>query len=379
VSDYFSTAWRTLLALLAVAGGVNVVVDPGEQWARADVGPEWFARYADALAGAPHGLPYVGAGRERELKLVLGATTADCHVIGSSRASQLSSVRGGSIRALCPTLVNLWVPGGSFEDLTVLAWRSLASDTPTLVLVIDPWMLGYRATPGWRAWGERHDRARAAFGLRADPAPRTPERDRVLAAFSLPAFFASLSLIARHGADLEALYRPPVPAALPPYDLRRGHPGDATLPDGSRVYARAVLADARRGRMERIRRHEVPRSVDFDARALAELDAIVAHLREAGRRVVLARAPFHPDVFTDHPERVAAHLAPAEARLDALAARHGLARFGSYRPDEVGCGPVEFKDLRHPLPECLDRIDWRRPLEPPVRSASRDRPGPAGG
>jgi len=371
MSEYFSTALRTLLALVALAGGVNVVVDPGEQFARADVGPDWFERYAETLAHAPFGLPYVGAGRERALKLVLATTDADCAVIGSSRASQLSSVRDGSIRALCPRLVNLWVPGGSFEDVTVLADRFLASATPTVVLAIDPWMLGYRTTPGWRAWGEHHDRARLAFGLPPDPAPAGPERDRVLAAFSLPAVAASLSLLARSSADLEALYHPPLPEPLAPYDLTRGLPDDVTLPDGSRVYARAVLADARRGRMERIPSAEVPRSVDFDARTLAELDAIVARLHAAGRRVVLARAPFHPDVFRDNPEGVARYLAPAEARLDALAARHGLARFGSYRPDEVGCRPLEFKDLRHPLPECLDRIDWRRPTPPRLRSAMR--------
>lgn len=371
MSDYFGTALRTLLALVALAGGVNVVVDPGEQWMRADVGAAWFERYAEALAGAPYGLPYVGAGRERDLKFVLSASSADCQLIGSSRASQLSSVRDGAIRALCPELVNLWVPGGSLEDLTVLAHRFRESDTPTLVLAVDPWMLAFRATPGWRSWGERYDRARAGFGLASVAAPRGPERDRMLAAFSLPAFLASLSLLANQGSDLDALYRPPLPLGLEPYDLHRGHRSDATLADGSRVYARSVLADARRGKMERIRRHEVPRSVDFDPAALADLEAIVADLRAAGRGVVLMRSPFHPDVFAKHPERVAAYLAPAEARLDALAARHGLARFGSYRPEELGCRPVEFKDLRHPLPECLDRIDWQRPSTPPLRAAAR--------
>jgi hypothetical protein len=350
---------------------VNVVVDPGEQLLRADVGDAWFERYAEALDGAPHGLPYVGAGRERELKYVLGGRRADCHVLGSSRASQLSSVRDGAIRALCPELVNLWVPGGSLEDLTVLAHRFLESGTPRLVMAVDPWMLAFGSTPGWRSWGERYDRARAAFGLAPDTRLHAPEPDRVLAAFSLPAFLASLSLVARTGGDVTALYRPPVPPPLAPFDLRLGNPRDVTLADGSRIYAREVLADARRGRMERLRRHRVPRDVDFDPRAVAELDAIVATLRAAGREVTLLRVPFHPEVARRFPGRVAAFLAPAERRLDALAARHGLARFGSYDPREVGCRAGEFKDLRHPLPECLDRIDWHRPSPPPQRAAAR--------
>ena len=77
MSDYFGTALRTLLALVALAGSVNVVVDPSEQWLRADVGDAWFERYAEALGKAPHGLPYVGAGRERELKFVLATAAAE--------------------------------------------------------------------------------------------------------------------------------------------------------------------------------------------------------------------------------------------------------------------------------------------------------------
>ena len=368
---YFGTALRTLLALVVLAGGVNVVVDPSEQLLRAHVGGEWFERYAAALADAPYGLPYVGAGRERELKFVLGAAPADCHLLGSSRASQLSSVRDGAIRSLCPELVNLWVPGGSLEDLTVLADRFLTSGTPQLVMAIDPWMLAFGSTRAWRIWGERYDRARSGFGLDPDTRLRTPEPDRILAAFSLPAFLASLSLVARHGTDLDALYRPPVPRGLEPFDLRRGHPEDVALADGSRVYTREVLADARAGRMQRLRTSRVPREVEFDPRALEQLDAMLEQLLTRGREVVLLRVPFHPDVLKAFPERVALYVEPAERLLDALAARHAIARYGSYDPHEVDCRPGEFKDLLHPLPECLDRIEWQRPTPRALRAAAR--------
>lgn len=367
---YLGTAIRTLLALLVLAGGVNFVVDPGEVLLRADVDADWFERYAAALETAPDGLPYVGASRERALKRVLARRDADCHVLGSSRASQLSSLRGGAIAALCPTLVNLWVPGGSLEDVIVLADAFLASATPRLVLAVDPWMLAFDATPGWRSHGEHYARALEAFGLEVPALPRTPARDRVLAAFSLPSFLASLSLVARNGADLGALYAPEVPAALPHFDWRVGQRGDVTLPDGSRVYERQVLADARAGRMERLRRSHVPREVDFDARAAAHLDAVVGAIRAAGREVVLLRVPFHPDVFARFPDRVAAYLAPAEVVLDELAARHGLDVYGDFDARALGCGHGEFKDLRHPLPECLGRIDWRRPRRPAAALAA---------
>jgi hypothetical protein len=372
VSTYLGTALRTLLTLVVLAGGVNFVVDPGEVLLRGDVDGAWFARYAADLAQAPFGLPYVGASRERGLKRVLAARRADCHVIGSSRASQLSSVRGGAIRRLCPRLVNLWVPGASLEDVTLLAWRSLASGTPRVVLALDPWMLDYDVTPGWRSQDAWYAEAMAGFGLPAPALPRTPAEDHVLAAFSLSSLFASLTLLAEHGRDPGALYRPAVPAALPPFDLRRGLRVDVTLPDGSRVYRGPVLADARRGRMQPLPPHDVPRTVGFDPAALAQLDAVVARLVAEGREPVLLRVPFHPDVFRDEPERVAAYLAPAEARFAELAARHGLATYGSYDPREVGCRRVEFKDLRHPLPECLDRIDWSSPRRPrPGGSSSR--------
>jgi hypothetical protein len=337
---------------------VNFVVDPGEMLLRADVEEGWFQRYATALERAPHGLPYVGTSRERGLKLVLGGRRADCHVLGSSRASQLSSVRAGAIGAFCPELVNLWVPGGSLEDVTVLARRFLESGSPRVVLALDPWMLSFDATPGWRSHAARYDEALAWFGIPSAGGLRAPARDQILAAFSLPSFLASLVLVARHRDDLGALYEPPVPTGLEAFDLELGHPRDVTLADGSRVYERRVLADGRRGRLERPANHLVPRAVAFDARAVAQLDTILRRIHDEGREATLLRVPFHPEVFTEAPERVAAYLTPAERILERLAARHGLETRGSFDGRELGCRHGEFKDLRHPLPECLDRIDW---------------------
>lgn len=371
MSTYLGTALRTLLVLVVLAGGVNFVVDPGEVLLRAHVDGGWFTHYAAELTKAPFGLPYVGASRERGLKLVLAARRADCHVLGSSRASQLSSVRHGAIRSLCPQLVNLWVPGASLEDVTLLAWHSLASGTPRVVLALDPWMLDYDATPGWRSESARYAEALASFGLPAPALPRAPAADRMLAAFSLPAFLASLTLLVEHGRDPGALYHPALPKALAPFDLRRGLALDVTLPDGSRVYREPVLADARRGRLQPLPPHDVPRTVRFDPAAAAQLDAVVSRLLAEGRELVLLRVPFHPDVFREEPERVAAYIAPAEAIFAELAARHDLATVGSFRPERVGCRRREFKDLRHPLPECLDRIDWDAPRFSRATGSSR--------
>jgi len=97
--------------------------------------------------------------RDIKKELALLPTKAQCTIIGSSHAVQISSFgQNRSLSKICTSLINLGVSGASLEDFLALSEITLQNkqSSKTIVFVIDPWSLNYNRDTRWLRYNKEY-------------------------------------------------------------------------------------------------------------------------------------------------------------------------------------------------------------------------------
>ena len=94
------------------------------------------------------------AWNERDIFYALAnhPTDAECAILGSSPATQISSFRPNkSLSKICNSLINLAVNGGALEDYIVLSGSIIQNKNPpkTIIMSINPWTLNFNRDSRW--------------------------------------------------------------------------------------------------------------------------------------------------------------------------------------------------------------------------------------
>lgn len=152
-----------LLCLLFIAL-INIIIDPEGVYLRDYLGKKHSESQAAQLLSSEFGLPYTGA--ERPFKYALARVSkADCYVIGSSRAFQISLRKEGWLPEECATLANLGVSGGSMEDMLILSDGLRRKRFSGVFLVLDPWDLNSGLPSRWVGYERQFDRIAESLGV----------------------------------------------------------------------------------------------------------------------------------------------------------------------------------------------------------------------
>src|SRR5205807_1973741 len=94
-----------------------------------------------------------------------------------------------------------------------------------------------------------------------------------------------------------------------------------------------------------------------DPGMVAAMTKLIVFLQSRGVQVVMALTPYQPDFYAavqGHP--YARSLQRIEAVAESWNRQLGVPLVGSYDAAKLGCQPDQFRDILHPIAQCLDRV-----------------------
>ncbi len=351
------TVWLVLAALVATA---NVLVDPGAIYLQRVFGATTSRAVADSLLTQPVGLP--NSGNERQMKHALAEVggSVDCVLLGSSRILQVSSVRApSSIGAVCASVLNLGVSGGTLEDLLIFTRVLLQSDdVPRRVLVgTDPWMLKFGMDARYAVFEDDYTAMLAE--LHAESEGRISDEHPMLSNLLNAEYFrATVASLWQDGLPPLRPLRPADLQPVPAFDVEQGWAEQVLLADGSIVYSTEQLAQ-KRAKVAALKvgggAYKIQGPLQ-DPKAVALYTDLLRLLLRRGVDVSILLMPYHPTVYAGPPDGPLAHIIGAERQLRELGATLGIPVVGSYDPARVGCTKAQFHDDIHPAAACMNQL-----------------------
>jgi len=336
---FLTACFTSALLSLAVVAAVNFKVDINRIYHADDSGEQkQISAYVEQLRHSAEGMAQTHW--DRPVKWELAAqSTAECFVLGSSRAMIFGRDALAKLGENCASLGNVGVSGAGFEDFITAA--GLIADKPFLRAVyvgVDPWAYRFNADARWTQFEAAYRQSRLNLGLQQ--AQERSEWTRTANLLNGQYFRRNLEQVAKGKIKQDIKEVAPGRANL-------NDDEDFLLPDGSLVYSRKSVAkppppDA-----------QVPNGSTkiqppyLDPTVAAEFEYVLDRLRSRGVRIVLLLSPYHPKVMRCESEKACEALRVVEAWATDLARRHGYGLIGSFDPLRFGLGPEAFHDELH--------------------------------
>lgn len=271
----------------------------------------------------------------------------DIVVIGSSRAMLLSSSMFPGL-----TLYNASTAGSSIEDYIAIYDLMVRNEVfpKTLIIEISPWLFNTNSGQvRWKSIATEYLDGLELLEIKnaaSDWLSLDLEKYSGLLSFSY--LQDSLRWMGRPNGY---------------YATTQTHTGESMkLSDGSRVYSdknenltveevRAIVKESLTDP------YGLENFTEVDKGILDQFTNLVLHLQNAGTRVILFLAPYHPDYYAgliNNP--LYQRITNVEETMRQFAVDFNLELVGSYNPELFGCSPDEFYDGFHARRTCIDRI-----------------------
>ncbi len=348
--------------VLCAAVAMNMVFDPAGIYR---VSSNSSKEYANKLIQSPHGLFFnFDFWNERLVKYELARSVgnADCVVVGSSRAMQVSSFRKKrTLGEICEKITNLAVSGALFEDQIALSFAAVNSSRKpkTIIFGVDPWIFHIGKGIAWRdAYPDVYMAALQELKW-ADARPTNPpgSPNKLLNLLNIEYTARSVNkaiMLATRGATSikEAPY----------FDEKVGLVEPVLLPDGSLIYSAKILADSKKP-VPLTWQGYLTEGTPYDQRAVDLYRRYMLLLIDKGITPVFLLTPYHPNAWADKKSNTTLTLQAVEPVVRQLANQLGVAVLGSYDPEVIGCKQSEFMDFMHATPDCLARITAQKPSQ----------------
>ena len=355
--SYLDSLLGTSLLLLILVASLNYFTDPGSVYHGDRLNSETFSI---ALINSKHGLWWPKSSwEERSLKKALAkqAYQADCVVIGSSHAMEISSHRENkSLTDNCLSLLNLSVSGASIEDHITLTYLALQNVKPKkLILGIDPWTMAFGTDVRWAQYENDYYRARSAVqGKENTLNTKRIEngiRDKITNLFSFEYTVRSLDTVLRY-------VRNGLPSIVEAPRVNDGLGGDnaVILPDGSLIYSAQYILEAKYKEIPWGGEGYKTTGLVTQYPAIDAYRSLISWIKNNNVEPIFLLTPYHQNVWKipNSPDAVA--LNNIEPVVRNLATEFGVKTIGSYNAEATGCLPDEFWDIMHPTSKCLMKL-----------------------
>lgn len=359
------TAWCFIFfccsaSLLLAVAALNYFVDPGYQYRHNHALQAAEDDLAKRFLNANVGVVFKGNERVLAHTLAAQAPKQDCIVLGSSRAMQISTVRGSDeFKELCPQLLNLAVFGGTIEDTLVFldTLKTRNALPSSLFLELSPWMLKWGMDKRYLMY-----RAELSSVLQRHPFPSHPK-----GSIGLPILthLRNLTNFEYTALSLRALLADPYKAIHPqiseqfwevePFSFDAGLESQVRLRDGSLVYDRSHLEENTTGKDYYNPGNYKLTGAYFDEKLIRDLGEYLATL-QGKTQVHLVLTPYHDSFFRPENTRNNVYVKEVEKRVRTLASDLGFPVLGSYQAKNIPCAPEEFYDFMHPKATCVQRL-----------------------
>ena len=150
---YIKTLFITLILLILSVSLINFIIDSEKIFKINNTSPE-AEKFVIQMTNSKKPIFNIFDISRREIKknLAIINTKKACAIVGSSRIWELkSNILSQSFRDLCPSLINLGLPGGSIEDIFIFSEILLNNPSPPKKIIIEiaPWTLNFGRDSRW--------------------------------------------------------------------------------------------------------------------------------------------------------------------------------------------------------------------------------------
>jgi hypothetical protein len=351
---YSATVIAGTSAVLLLVAAVNFRVDPAGIYNFSNAESVTPATFAKQLLDSDRGLFYPeNFLNKREIKRELALQNdkpVDCALIGSSHVMQISSRRPhAALRKTCKKLLNLGVSGASLEDYLALSWAVLQNPNRSrnVVFGIDPWSLNFNRDTGWIQYRSDYEAMYAAINGGTVEKSREGEMPLLRNLINRDYFQRSVqALISQTHYTIRS---------APAFDFATGAEQPVLLPDGSVIYSRTFIDNAKSQPIE-IQHYKLISGNWYDERAVLLFGRLVEYLRKHGMDVVFVLTPYHQRLW-EHDTITLKAMQIVERRVREAAHQWQVNVLGAYNPAAIGCAPDEFFDFMHPRDTCLAKFE----------------------
>jgi hypothetical protein len=206
-----------------------------------------------------------------------------------------------------------------------------------------------RQHTGWREWIPEYRSIAERIGVDPHPLLSTTRIDHWVALLSLNDLMAQIKL---------RLSIKETPKSVDSYTTPTL---DVIGFDGSLRWSEKNTKRFTPNYAEKDAQKRLKRFVDFDLeidqKMVADVDKLLAYLKNKGVNVVFAQTPFHPTFYDGVQGTNFGHtLDKIELIGKAYAEKYNLQKVGSFNPHTLECSKEEFIDWHHGTPECLAKV-----------------------
>jgi len=302
------------------------------------------------------------AWNERDIFYTLAnhPTDAECAILGSSAATQISSFRPNkSLSKICSSLVNLSVVGGTLEDYIVLSGSIMQNKKPpkTIIISIYPWTLNFNRDPRWLHYKTNFLNMMNKIIYNSDAILKDLDETESynLKLFKnlldLEYFKSSLDLL-RSKNDLSIEF-------ANKFDYNLGSSHAVLLPDGSRTHSNEYIKSSLKLKVDGISGNQNYKIISgkwYSQNAIEVFTQFVLYLKK-NFKVVLVMTPLHPEVWNFSEQPVVTAMKIVELKVHEIAKSLKIQVIGSFNPKKIGCTAEEFFDETHPKDLCLFKLE----------------------
>jgi len=302
------------------------------------------------------------AWNERDIFYTLAnqPTDAECAILGSSPATQISSFRPNkSLSKICSSLINLAVNGGALEDYIVLSGSIIQNKNPpkTVIISITPWTLNFNRDSRWLHYKTNFLNVMNKIIYNSDAILKSFDETESynLKLFKnlidLEYFKSSLDLLmSKNNLSIEFANK---------FDYNLGSSHTVLLPDGSRAHSSEYIKSMRKLKVDGIsgnQNYKVISGKWYSQNAVETFTQLVLHLKK-NFNVVFVMTPYHPEVWNFSEQPVVTAMKIVELKVHEIAKLVKVQVIGSFNPKKVSCTDEEFYDELHPKDLCLSKLE----------------------
>jgi len=346
----------TLMAISAIAT-VSYIYDPASIYREKHNSNSSPDSFAEKLVQSETGLLWPNnSWNERDIKMAIAkkGIVAECAILGSSHAMQLSTYRKTkSLSNICSSLINLSVSGGSLEDDLALSFELLNNESNKglkhIIIAIDPWTLDFNRDLRWKRYSESYNSMKSQLSSTVTGRyDSNPDSVHLLNLINPSYFLRSLQQIGK--AEIEII-------TAPHFSHEMGTDFPVFLPDASLIYSREYITKKKVAIVPiGGTNYYIKQGKQFSEQALKTMGQLVNKYRDYEINPIFVLTPYHPNVWVDEESRTTLALIEVERRLKDFAKNLGVKVLGSYNPKVVGCKEEEFYDEMHAKDFCLSKI-----------------------
>lgn len=332
--------------------------------------------YIEKLQTTSHGLPRIGNPRDFRYFLASKIKNKDCYIIASSRAFWLTPTLVPNFQNICPTSLNLSVPGSGWDDFLLYSYLFAKSNAKTLLLEIPHHFFSIKQNASWeegalikgQSYTYHLNKSLEYFGFSS-----IDSKSKITSALKWLKPLLSLELLTQSfhilkNKSLSLSIKPPLEAFLQPvtpFDWKSPPPIGVILPDGAVLWPKRVISEKKENEMSENKhlkkqlRHEMSLIESWEniKQRLEKISQVISVLKSKEKNIIFYTPPFNTKILDQKNDQdILQYLSTANDYASLFANQKNVEKYGNFLLEETNCPDYSHYDFFHPTPSCINSV-----------------------